>query len=92
METLELPSIEKVKRKEKILRRVDIYICFLQKYTWIQYNKKKCLVKHIWKSLLEILSDAYTSKCNKPSCYSWKLWIKILVDNCTCLILFCYAY
>jgi len=39
METLELPSIEKVKRKEKILRMVDIYI-YLQKYAWIQYNKK----------------------------------------------------
>ena len=27
---------------------------------------------NIIKSLLEMLSDAYISKCNKPSCYSWK--------------------
>ena len=40
------------------------------------------------KSLLEMLSDAYIPKCNKPSCYS----CKILVDYCTCLILFCFTY
>ena len=47
METLELPSIEKVKRKEKILRMVDIYI----------YIYKNMHEYNIIKSLLEMLSD-----------------------------------